>query len=160
MMLKQVCSVLCATAITLVAVCGCTPKMSEEEINNHKKEIEYIIGEETTTEFINRCKWMIKASYAPESQSEFNHIQSKYNDIATELCLRQLSKSDTRLTGSDFNNTIVFNKVRYGYAKHQQDGIKRVYMNITVGKDNLSWDINIELDVNPELNKVDNIDVW
>lgn len=147
----------------LVTFCGCTlnkVKSSDDEVFKHKQEIEYVIGDETNKAFVEKCKEMIKAVYAPESQSEFNHIQSKYMDIATEICLQQLTSVDNKLTGDDFGNTIDFNRIRYGYAKHQADGVKRVFMDVTVHKGQLAWNVNIELDINSELNKIDNIDVW
>ena len=162
-MLKQVYKVIAAALCVLVAFSGCALRKTEgsdEEVFKHKQEIEYVIGDETNTAFVDKCKELIKAAYAPESQSEFNHIQGKYKDIATELCLQQLTKVDNKLTGDDFGNTLTFNMVRYGYAKHQSDGVKRIFMDVTVQKGQLSWNIDIELDINNELNKVDNIDVW
>lgn len=118
------------------------------------------IGGIKAVTYVERCKELIKSVYAPESRDEFNSIRDNYSDIVTESCLKQLCTVSSKLVDSDFNNTVEFNSVRYGYPSHTEDERKRIYMNIYVKKDSLTWRLNVELSINDESNKVYDVDVW
>lgn len=118
------------------------------------------IGDCLAYDFIDECKRAIKASYAPIDKEEYDSIPKEFSGIMTDACINQLYDKGVELTGEDFNNTLKFNVVRYGFKQHQSDEKRRIYMNITVSNSSIHWDINIELLINDDIGKIDNIDVW
>ena len=120
----------------------------------------YKIGKYSIDEFIQRCSNLVVSSYAPKSIEEYTGIVEEYKDIATVICLEQLSNSSVELTGKDFNNTLSFNNIMYGYKGHQDNGKDKVYFNITVAQEDLSWIVNVEFEIDGENGKIDNINVW
>lgn len=146
--------------LILVVGLNCLLNLHKSTPENVGYSAEYKIGDYTVNEFLERCKKMIKSAYAPESLEEYIGITEEYKDIATELCLNQLCKDDVELSGVDFNNTVEIKDTIYGYKYHQDNQKDKVYMELEVTQGSLSWDINIELEVNGEINKIDNINVW
>ena len=165
-MLKRVFSLLLALTI-LVAFCGCTNSKQKDavevktlKVDTKLTENEYNIGDKTVYEFMEKCKKLIKAVYAPEDASEFESITDDYSDIINSVCLQQLIKTDTEMTGLDYGNDIVFKSEKYGYGKHQEDGKRKLLYNIAVSQSDLTWEVFIELSIDEETGKINDNDIW
>ena len=165
-MLKRVSSILLALTI-LVALCGCTESKTQDavevktlKVDNKLTENEYNIGDKTVYQFMEKCRNLIKAVYAPEDAGEFESITSEYSDIINSVCLQQLLKTDTEMTGLDYGNDIVFKSEKYGYGKHQEDGRRKLLYNIAVSQNDLTWEVFIELSIDENTGKIYDIDIW
>ena len=155
------------TLAVLVTLCACTPsneKNTEEvqtlKVDTKMTENEYNIGDKTVYEFMEQCRNLIKAVYAPEDANEFNSITEDYSDIINSVCLQQLIKTDTEMTGVDFGNDIVFKSEKYGYGKHQEDGKRKLLYNVAVTQVDLTWEVFIELSIDESTGKICDIDIW
>lgn len=163
-MLKQVFKVILCTFLVLVIFAGCTSKEysndAVEEVKESAVESEYKIGTKTVPEFLDRCREFIEAVYAPKDAKEFKGVASEYEDIVSNVCAKQLTKTSVELTGVDFSNTIKFNSEKYGYSQHQEDGNRKILYNIDVSQSGLTWNIFIELNIDETSGKIYDINVW
>lgn len=165
-MLKRVFNIVVALSI-LVAMCGCTKDSAKDavevetlKVDNKLTENEYNIGDRTVYQFMEECKNLIKAVYAPNDAHEFESIAENYSDIINSVCLQQLIKTDSEMTGLDYGNDIVFKSEKYGYGKHQEDGKRKLLYNIAVSQNDLTWEVFIELSIDETTGKINDIDIW